>query len=368
MTVLAAEPAYYLSISLTESRRGRRVLLNSAPELTADTPFVPALFSALTADPASLEEFHSPGMVRILTDAGTAFAAEDAQKWTDYLAAYYAADNGELKGLLANKSLTVGKLTQRKHYSISFVNTIKGDRTYTTGYTIDVTVYKAGHVDADPVANGLNQLLLTDDHVAFMNGDENGNFDATRQVTRKEAAQIFYNLLRNKEVEGTVTFPDVAADAWYAPAVNTMAALGILKGDGQGNFRPDDIITRAEFVSVAARMAKAVEGSHTFADLAPAAWAEKDIATAVAYGWIDGYEDGTFRPMEPINRAQAATVVCRMLQRQPDKAYIDANPKTVKGFADVNKGHWYYYTVLEAAVGHTFERAASDDETWTGLK
>lgn len=369
MTVaLAAEPSYFLALSLTESRRGRRMLVNSAPELTADTPFVPALFAALSADTEMLEMFHSPGLTRILTDGAAISAGEDAQKWTDYLAAYFAGDTGELKGLLADQKITVGKITPRKHYSVTFVNTIKGDRTYTTSYTLDVTMYKPGHVDANPIANGLSQLLLTDDHIAFMNGDENGNFDATRQMTRKETAQIFYNLLRSKEVETTVTFPDVAADAWYAPAVNAMAALGILKGDGQGNFRPDDLITRAEFVSVAARMAKSVEGSHNFSDLAPAAWAEKDIATAVAYGWIDGYEDGTFRPMEPINRAQAATVVCRMLQRQPDKAYIDANPKTVKGFADVNKGHWYYYTVLEAAVGHTCERAPSDDETWTGLK
>ncbi len=369
MTALAADPAsFYLDLSVTDSRKGLVVQLDSAPVLTADTPFVPALVSALTDDPKTLEPFRSPGMVRILTDGVKAYEEENAQTWDDYLAAHYSGDTGELKGLLANKFITVGKLTQRKHYSVTFLNTIKGDRTYTTSYTISVTVYKAGHVDADPVANGLSKLLLTEDHIAFMSGEENGNFDATRQLTRKETAQIFYNLLRGKEVEVTNTFPDVAPDAWYAPAVNTMAALGILKGDGQGNFRPDDTITRAEFVSVAARMAQAVEGSHTFSDLAPAAWAEKDIATAVAYGWIDGYEDGTFRPMDPINRAQAATVVTRMLQRQPDKAYIDAHPDTIKGFGDMDKGHWYYYTVLEATNGHTFERAASDDETWTGLK
>ena len=272
------------------------------------------------------------------------------------------------KKLMANKALTVGDLTQRKHYSLTFVNNVRGDRTYTTSYTISVTVYKPGHVDADPVANGLSKLLLTEDHIAYMSGDENGNFDATRPVTRKETAQIFYNLLRNKEVETTTTFPDVPADAPYAQAVNAMAALGILKGDGQGNFRPDDTITRAEFVSVAARMATAVEGTHSFTDLAPAAWAEKDICTAVAYGWIDGYADGTFRPMDPIDRAQVAAVVNRMLQRQPDQAYLAAHPDTVKGFADMTKWHWYYYTVLEATNGHTFERAASDDEVWTGLK
>jgi len=369
MAVLAAaEPAYYLDITVKDSRGRHTVEFDSAANLTADMLFVPTLVSVLTEDPATLAPFRSPGMVRILTDGVKAFEEENAQSWEDHLAAHCAADTGELRTLMVNEGLTLGKLTQRKHYSVTFKNTVKGDRTYTTSYTIYVTVYKAGHVDADPTANGLSQLLLTEEHAAFMSGDENGNFNATRELTRKEAAQIFYNLLRNKEVEAAASFPDVAADSAFAPAINTMAALGILKGDGQGNFRPDDTITRAEFVTVAARMAKAVEGTHTFSDLAPAAWAEKDIATGVAYGWIDGYEDGTFRPMDPINRAQAAVIVCRMLQRQPDKAYIDAHGDTVKGFADMDKGHWYYYTVLEATNAHSFTRAASDDETWTAPK
>lgn len=367
-TALAAEgPTYYLDITVQDSRGRHTVEVTSAADLTADMPFVPTLVSALTEDPATLAVFRSPGMVRILTDGVRAFVEENAQSWEDHLTAHYSEDTGELKTLMADKTLTLGRLTQRKHYGVTFKNTVKGDRTYTTSYTIAVTVYKAGHVDADPALNGLSQLLLTEDHIAFMSGDENGNFHATRELTRKEAAQIFYNLLRNKEVEAIPSFRDVAADSTFAPAINTMAALGIFKGDGQGNFRPDDTITRAEFVTVAARMARAVGGSHTFSDLASAAWAGKDIATGVAYGWIDGYGDGTFRPADPINRAQAAVIVCRMLQRQPDKAYIDAHEDTVRGFADLDKSHWYYYTVLEAATGHSFERAAGDDEIWTAI-
>jgi len=368
-TVLAAEePTCYLDIIMTDSRGRNTVEVTTSADLTADMLFVPTLVSTLTEDPAILASFRSPGMVRILTDGIKAFEEENAQSWEAHLTAHYSNDTGELKTLMTNKALTLGKLTQRKHYSVTFMNTVKGDRTYTTSYTITVTVYRAGHVDADPVLNGLSQLLLTEDHVAFMSGDGNGSFNATRELTRKEAAQIFYNLLRNKDVEVTTSFLDVAADSTFAPAINAMAALGILQGDGQGNFRPDDTITRAEFVTVAARMAQAVEGSHTFSDLASVAWAEKHIATGVAYGWIDGYEDGTFRPKDPINRAQAATIVCRMLQRQPDKAYINAHSDTVRGFADMDEGHWYYYTVLEAATDHSFERAASDDETWTDTK
>lgn len=103
---------------------------------------------------------------------------------------------------------------------------------------------------------GVSQWLNTEDHMAYLHGYEDGTFRPDTHMTRAEAAQMFYNLLLDKNVPVTVSFHDVPADAWYAPAVNTLASLGIITGVGDNRYEPDRAITRAEFTVIAMRFAK----------------------------------------------------------------------------------------------------------------
>ena len=109
--------------------------------------------------------------------------------------------------------------------------------------------------------------------MAYLNGYPNESFKPQNNMTRAEAAQMFYNLLVNKDVMITVEFDDVADDAWYATAVNTLASMGILKGigidaDGNNLYAPDSPITRAEFTTIAMRFANLdVEGENIFRTL-----------------------------------------------------------------------------------------------------
>ena len=109
---------------------------------------------------------------------------------------------------------------------------------------------------ADPEKTGVAGLLETVKHNAYLHGYGNGEFGPNNNMTRAEAAQMFYNLLREKNVTVTVRFTDVPDDAWYATAVNTLASLGILKGVGEDKYDPTRAISRAEFAAIATRFAK----------------------------------------------------------------------------------------------------------------
>ena len=204
---------------------------------------------------------------------------------------------------------------------------------------------------ADPTVTGVANLLDTTNHNAYMSGYGNGTFNPNANMTRAEAAQMFYNLLLNKDVEITTTFTDVAADKWYAQAVNVLASMGIIKGVGEGQFAPERTITRAEFAAIATRFANASnEGGLDFTDIGSDAWYYSAVLTAVNYGWINGYPDGSFKPNNTITRAEVVIVVNNMLKREAVPVHVDE--AAIKNFSDVTKAHWAYYQIAEATTSH----------------
>lgn len=198
-------------------------------------------------------------------------------------------------------------------------------------------------------------LLNTVDHAAYVVGKPNNLFAPSANLTRAEAVQLFFNLLLNKKSIGAAKkFPDVADDAWYAKAVNTLSAINIINGFPGGNFCPDKFITRAEFVVIAVRFSKVSLGNIIFSDVPQTHWAYNYINTAANFGWISGLGNGKFEPVREITRAEAVTLVNNMLHRYPDKEYIDSHTE-LNGFTDLNKSHWAYYNIIEAATAHEYE-------------
>ncbi|MDY4975668.1 MAG: S-layer homology domain-containing protein [Clostridia bacterium] len=210
--------------------------------------------------------------------------------------------------------------------------------------------------------------ILEENHIAYMIGDDQGQFRPDANMTRAEAAQMFYNLLKNKNVTGSAMFRDVDDSAWYAQAVKVLASYKIVKGY-EGLYRPEDSITREEFTAIAVRFTEAAEeGTVSFSDVAQNDWSYSYILTAASKGWIAGYADGTFRPQGEITRAEVATIVNRMLNRIPDKAYIDAHVDELKIFLDSSdKNNWAYYQIVEATNAHDCE-TTGETESWTALK
>ena len=216
-----------------------------------------------------------------------------------------------------------------------------------------------------PQQTGVSDWLNMENHMAYLNGYPDGTFRPGQTMTRAEAAQMFYNLLTQKDVPLTMSFRDVPEDAWYAKAVRTLASLGLVSGMGDGRFAPDQPITRAEFAAMAMAFTNTqVAVESPFPDVAETDWYYEAVSGAAQFGWINGYEDGTFRPGQTITRAEVASMVNAMLERTADEAFIAENAHLLRTFADVPAAHWAYNTILEAANSHTYTKT-NGTETWT---
>ena len=216
---------------------------------------------------------------------------------------------------------------------------------------------------ADPSDSGTDRYLNTKDHVQYMTGYPDGSFGPGQNMTRAEAAQMFYALLLDQNVPHTVSFSDVPADAWYAEAVNTLASLGMINGYPDGTFRPDAPITRAEFCVIALAFAYEPEDFDcNFRDVSTSDWFYDYVAQATSYGWISG-ADRSFRPNECITRAEVSVIVNNMLGRVADEDYIDRHEDELNTFPDVKPSHWAYYSIMETANSHDYTKN-NGNENW----
>ena len=208
-----------------------------------------------------------------------------------------------------------------------------------------------------PEESGVADFLNVDDHIAFMVGDNKGNFRPNAPITRAEVAQIFYRLLKDgtregQSVELVKRFDDVADTAWYATAVNTLASLGVINGTSATTFAPNRSITRAEFIAICTRFSKKLTGTSTFTDVPASFWAYNNIAAAADMGWVVGSGAGKFNPNASITRTEAAAIVNRMLGRLGDFDAIDVGAG--RRFPDVSATFWGFYDIVEATTAHEY--------------
>lgn len=185
-------------------------------------------------------------------------------------------------------------------------------------------------------------LLDTTNHNAYVSGRTATTFVPNGTLTRAEAAKLLYELMTaqaHKQYDRSDNgFSDVPAGKWYAVAVSTLANAGAIKGYSNGTFQPGKPINRAEFVTILT----GIYGVNTskgmpFADVG-SAWCHDAVATAYANGWVGGYADGTFHPNQTITRAEAVTILNRVLGRSCDLTFVQANAQAASHFTDVTPG------------------------------
>ena len=200
---------------------------------------------------------------------------------------------------------------------------------------------------ADPDMTGISKQLNTDQNISYMQGMADGRFYPASSVTRGQVAQIFYRLLKEQKVSSKSTFTDVPDTLWCAEAVNALASLGIVEGVGNGKFAPNQSITRAEFVTICARFTQVSASGETFTDVPASHWAFDAISTAASFGWVNGVGNGQFAPNQPITRAQAAVLLNRLLGRcMAGQSYENA-----RQYPDVPQTHWAWKNICEASDG-----------------
>lgn len=214
------------------------------------------------------------------------------------------------------------------------------------------------------------EVLNKEDHFNYIIGTPEGLSLPTANVTRAEVATIFFRLMtddaRAKFDSLDNNFSDVAKGKWYNRAISTLANAGIIKGDPAGTYRPGDPITRAEMAAIIARFGDFKEGGKTFNDIS-GHWAQKYIELAASNGWINGNPDGTFKPNNNITRAETVAMINRVLDRQT-KDVSDLLPVSqMTNWSDnMDTAKWYYRDMQEATNNHKAERVGdSIYEKWT---
>ncbi|MBR4016025.1 MAG: S-layer homology domain-containing protein [Anaerotignum sp.] len=206
-----------------------------------------------------------------------------------------------------------------------------------------------------------------DNHIAYVVGYPDGAFRPDRPVTRAETASMIYRLLkaeRRVQIYTTTNhFSDVKATSWYNEAVSSMANGGYVVGYPDGTFGGGKNITRAEFVTMLVNFMGVSEGTAVFSDVKESHWAYKQIATA-SKGLVAGYPDGTFRPDQPITRAEAVSILNRILNRGVNET---SRLGDFKNFMDnAAPSAWYYFEVIEAANSHEYE-GRRPNENWLSI-
>ncbi len=215
------------------------------------------------------------------------------------------------------------------------------------------------------------RIVDSSNHYAYIIGDDLGNFNPRKNITRGEAAAIFFRLLteeaRDRFYTKVTNYSDVDSTLWSASAIGTLANAGILTGYPDGTFKPEGKITRAEFATIVKKFYSIVNDTKAeFTDIS-GHWAEKSIDAIASKNWINGYEDNTYRPDNYIVRSEAVAIVNRMLGRS---VRVENILKGAVTYPDCDVNEWYYADVIEASNSHNFDSVRLEDgtEKWTQLK
>ena len=284
------------------------------------------------------------------------------------------------------KTLSASKSTD-KDGNITLTLPHGADLTGDNYYTIKATDSK-GNAKADVsiilkdkkknTANGTTDkngilILPASEHKAYIFGYADGTFRPDNNMSRAEAAAIFARLIseqKGEKISGKSSFNDVSKNEWYYDYIGYLSKYGIIKGYSDNTFRPDDNVSRAEFVAMTVRFNSLFndvkKGSYTvkYTDVATNYWAYSDVAYAKHAGWLNGYADGTFKGDNAITRAEVVTVVNRAIGRKADESYITKNVSVLNKFTDIrNNSMWYYADITEAANTH-LANSANQTETW----
>ena len=205
--------------------------------------------------------------------------------------------------------------------------------------------------------------LNTADHTAYIQGS-GGRFHPDSSLTRGEAVTMLTRLTVDRNgkplyshEEGNGGFSDVSPGDWYSSYVHFAQKHGIVQGYADGTFRPTQPVRRAELVKMVCAFFSVTGGSHGFPDVPASYWAAREIAFAASQGWISGGSDGTFQPGRNVTRAEAVKILNRAMDRRAGER------ETVLPFTDVARSHWAYNEILEASVTHDYEKN-SQGEVW----
>ncbi len=224
-------------------------------------------------------------------------------------------------------------------------------------------------VRKDVIAAALKKGLERTDK-PFITGYDGFEFRPDNNMTRAEACTVVTRLLVDENTldnSKPTAFTDLNKNAWYYKYVTYLESIGYLKSYS-GEFKPDQKITRAEFVELVYQMGKISGGDKavSFKDV-PADHPRYNVIMAAAKaGLVNGKTADTFDPDGDIKRSEVVKVLCIALGRNPDKNSF--TEVILAGFTDIKDNHWAYPYVMAAAYEHKSIVGESGEEIWTSVK
>lgn len=189
--------------------------------------------------------------------------------------------------------------------------------------------------------------------VRFMQGFE-GKFRPHDGLTRAEAAQILANALKQDGYKYNPAYPINYKDVkqkWYTQAIVITTQANVFKGYDDGYFRPEEKISRAEWIATLKRFQQLKDADGNRMGLKANHWATREVEAAYEEGWLQIYTNGNakFNANEPITREEVAAVTNKAFGRLIDRTYIMRNDKSVINYKDINPSMWSYVDILCAS-------------------
>ena len=192
-----------------------------------------------------------------------------------------------------------------------------------------------------PVGNPETQLPTASG--AYMQGYPDGTFRPNQALTRAEFAAILSRIgAAAAAPRERSNYIDSAAFGWAAEAIGVVTDAGLMSGYPDGSFAPSQGITRAEAAQILVHWKGLQdEAPNAFTDTS-GHWAEKSIALVRQAGYMRGLPDGSFRPSEALTRAEAVTLINRVMGLEPSDGSSESS------WPDVASSHWAYADIQTA--------------------
>ena len=308
----------------------------------------------------------------------TATVSYDANKGTGEMTGK-TVNKGAKYEILSNAFKAPSDKQEFKTWEVDGKEVAPGTEITVTGDTVVKAIWKDKETPADPskpdaprwndspgfvFPRSEAKEMEIGRHYRYLYGYEDKTVRPEGNITRAEAAALIARLAGlDMSDDSKPNFADTPS-RWYNSAINIMVKMDLMFADKDGNFRPNEPITRAEFARALYYVDKKNDTVAPFADVKGHVY-EDAINQAYGNGRISGYPDGTFRPDAKIQRAEVARILNQYANRGTTLEGMAGVAKDLIQFTDITPSHWAYCEVMEAANNHEYEREkGTQAETW----
>ena len=188
--------------------------------------------------------------------------------------------------------------------------------------------------------NSVQKFITNVPKEAFVKGYPDGSFRPDQKVIRAEIATMLAQFVKVNDSLAN-RFNDIKTSDWYFDSFKTLVNAGIITGYGDDNYRPNEGVTRAQAVTMIAKLKGLTPKVGSFKDVKANEWYAGYAGAAKEAGIVVGYSDGTFGGDKIVTRAEIIAMI--------NRAFDIPTKESRKVFSDLPENHWAYKDIQKAA-------------------